>query len=154
MTDTRATRLAEVERLSRRPHADLHAKLIDAVLGALDGLTPEEWLTLAKRSPDRLIQSLSMSGRLAGYSERNEIQIDATVSAIHNMSDAESHFNAYHIAAAQLDGLVAALPEIADAVASPEARHRAIEAMISHEVMLQPLPKWTKPQTTPVGLRP
>jgi hypothetical protein len=130
MTDTRATRLAEVERLSRRPHADLHAKLIDAVLGALDGLTPEEWLTLAKRSPDRLIQSLAMSGRLAGYGDRQEIQLDATVQSVKEMSDAELYHHTYTLASQQLDLLLVAFPEIGVSIATPEERHRAIRALI------------------------
>lgn len=70
----RAERLAEMVRLSRKPHAELHSKLLDAVLGAPDKLSDDEWLTLARRAPDRLLQGLSMSGRLAGYSDRQEVQ--------------------------------------------------------------------------------
>lgn len=90
----RSERLAEVERLSRRPHAALHARLLDVVLTAMDSLTPEEWSTLAKRAPDRLVQALSMSGRLAGYSERSEVEVSGSslvefAMRIERLSDSE-----------------------------------------------------------------
>ena len=72
MTTRRELRLREVERLSRQYHAELHAKLLDAVLGAMDSLAPEEWLVLPTKPPVRMVQALAMSGRRAGYSEKGE----------------------------------------------------------------------------------
>src|SRR5215470_11820325 len=85
----RSARLAEVERLSRKPHAELHSKLLDVVTGAMDGLSVEEWLALAKRSPDRLIQALSMSGRLAGYSEKSQVDVSGDWGWLEKLSDSE-----------------------------------------------------------------
>jgi hypothetical protein len=93
-TTPRSERLGEVERLSRKPHAELHAKLLDFVLGSLTRLTDDEWMTLARKSPDRLLQALSMSGRLAGYSQKNEFKVEGSglavlASKLAQMSDAE-----------------------------------------------------------------
>lgn len=88
MSETkREERLREVERLSRKPHQELHAKLLGAVEGAMDSLTPEEWLALARKSSDRMIQALSMTGRLAGYSERSETRLEGSLDVVHALDD-------------------------------------------------------------------
>lgn len=122
-------RLADVEHLSRKPHQELHGKLLDAVLGAMDTLTAEEWSQLARRSPDRLLQSLAMSGRLAGYSEKQEI--DITGSLVRSMSDSQLEAALRLRAEEQLTRL-AAVPALADAInnLSAAARRSVVDALI------------------------
>jgi hypothetical protein len=116
MENGRSVRLAEVERLSRKPHAELHSKLLDVVLGSLGRLTLEEWLALAKKSPDRLVQALSMSGRLAGYSERNEVAVGDHWSWVEKLSDSEFEAKCIERATESLERLAAAVPSVGRAI--------------------------------------
>jgi hypothetical protein len=138
MTDTRAARLAEVERLSRKPHADLHAKLIDSVLGAMDQLTADEWLILARKGPDRLLQALAMSGRLAGYSDKQEVELSGSIAAIQAMSDSEKESLMLSEAEKELSRLGTAVPAIGAVIAdfTEEERRGALVALMGYTPLI------------------
>jgi hypothetical protein len=140
MTIQRAARLAEVEKLSRKPHQELHASLLDVVLGAFERLTPDEWLTLAKRSPDRLIQSLAMSGKLAGFSDRQEVAISGSLAEIQNLSDSELEARVLANADKELARLAAAVPSVGAIVnaLSDAERQVAIHALAGMKPRHQP----------------
>jgi hypothetical protein len=138
MMSQRAARLAEVEKLSRKPHQELHANLLEVVLGSFDKLTPEEWLTVAKRSPDRLIQALAMTGKLAGFSEKQEIALSGLAgfaTEIEKLSDMEldnlDKERSITHATAALDRLAAALPTLRRVInaLTPGEREVAITAL-------------------------
>lgn len=93
-TTSREERLAEVTRLSRKPMQQLHANLLDVVLTAMDGLKQEDWASLAKRAPDRIIQGLAMTAKMAGYGDKLEHEVRGSLDfyeRIANASDAELH---------------------------------------------------------------
>jgi hypothetical protein len=139
MASERAARLAEVEKLSRKPHQELHANLLDVVLGAFDKLSPEEWIALARRSPDRLIQALSMSGKLAGFSEKSEVVVSGLsglAAEIERLSDAELEGLAIARATTSLDRLAAALPQLG----------RVIEALTPTERQIAITAIWREPR--------
>src|SRR5262245_35467067 len=129
----RAKRLAEVERLSRKPRQDLHAHLLDSVLGAMDTLTPEDWSALAKKAPDRVLQGLAMSARLAGYTEKSEIELGGSVGLLakfQEMSDAEQEAHILTGCEERLSRL-AAIPALGPAIQALTASERktALEAL-------------------------
>jgi hypothetical protein len=127
----RSERLQEVERLSRKPHQELHANLLEMVLGSFDKLTPEEWLTVAKKSPDRLIQALAMTGKLAGFSEKSEVVVSSWAAKIEQMSDGELESLRIANATESLDRLAASLPKLGRVIGAltPTERQIAITAL-------------------------
>jgi hypothetical protein len=74
-TTSREERLAEVTRLSRKPMQQLHANLLDVVLTAMNGLSADDWAALAKKAPDRIIQGLAMTAKMAGYGDKLEHEL-------------------------------------------------------------------------------
>ena len=72
----------ELERLSRQPFRDMLSLLLSA------NLTQEDIDAFAKKSPDRLAQSIAIMGRLSGYNEKLEIEADLSTS-LTQLSDME-----------------------------------------------------------------
>jgi len=73
---------AELERLSRQPFRDMLSMLLAA------NLTQEDIDAFAKKSPDRLAQSIAIMGRLSGFNDKLEIEADISTS-LSLMSDME-----------------------------------------------------------------
>src|SRR5262245_16182620 len=95
---------AALDRQSRDPFRDLLAE----VLGSRP--TPEAISALAERNPDRYGQLLAIVGRLAGYTERTEVETSVTVK-VHEMSDAELEMRLAELERAQARPVVAAAVE-------------------------------------------
>jgi hypothetical protein len=138
-SDSREERLAEVVRLSRKPMQRLHASMLDFVLGALDQLTQDDWVALAKKAPDRIIQGLTMTARMAGYGDKLEHEVSGRLDflgRISEMSDGElcaSLARSYaEVAPEMFDAFADTLPPaLGDRVraVSEDVRQRAYAAM-------------------------
>lgn len=72
---------AALEVMSRGPFKDILADFVDSAPGA-DTLI--EW---AKKNPDRWAQATTIIGRLAGYNEKAEVQVN--IKDYSRLSDAE-----------------------------------------------------------------
>jgi len=136
----RAARLAEVEQLSRKPHAKLHSDLLGHVMNAMDDLTDDDWTLIARKSPDRLVQALAMSGALAGYSSRSDVAVSGSIASLVGLSDSELEEHVAEDAARTLRQLEM-VPGLGDAIRAltPSARQEALRALGA------PLPTATSP---------
>jgi len=78
-----ADTLAEIGGLSRAPFRRVLSRYLEAA-PSLDALTAQ-----ANRNPDRWAQGLAIAGRLAGYTEKLEIEGSVDVHHLHRLSDME-----------------------------------------------------------------
>jgi len=75
--------LAEIEMCSRAPFRRILTRYIEAAPD-LNALAAQ-----AEKHPDRWAQGLAIAGRLAGYSEKVEVEASLDVHHLHELSDAE-----------------------------------------------------------------
>jgi hypothetical protein len=94
-----ADTLAEIAALSRAPFRRILQRYADAAP------SPEALATQAEKFPDRWAQGLAIAGRLAGYTEKLEIEGTVDVHHLHRLSDMELEAEL-----AALDAKLAALP--------------------------------------------
>jgi hypothetical protein len=78
-----ADTLAEIAALSRAPFRRILQRYADAAP------SPEALATQAEKFPDRWAQGLAIAGRLAGYTEKLEIEGTVDVHHLHRLSDME-----------------------------------------------------------------
>jgi hypothetical protein len=78
-----ADTLAEIRALSRAPFRRILSRYV-AAAPALDALA-----TQADKYPDRWAQGLAIAGRLAGYTEKLEVDVTGEVTHLHQLSDLE-----------------------------------------------------------------
>ena len=138
----REERLREVERLSRKPHQEIHALLVDVALQALNGLTHEQWANLAAKAPDRVLQGLAMSARMSGYSDKIEARVEGSLD-VHSLSDMELENRARALAEETFRRLEV-WPPLRRAISSlmPKERHESSASL--------PVPvPWCRPWSTP-----
>lgn len=94
-----ADTLAEIAALSRAPFR----RILQLYAGAAP--SPEALAAQAEKFPDRWAQGLAIAGRLAGYTEKLEIEGTIDVHHLHRLSDMELEAEL-----AALDAKLAALP--------------------------------------------
>src|SRR5262245_195299 len=83
-TETQAAdTLAELRALSRAPFRRVLSRYLEA-MPDLEALAAQ-----AEQYPDRWAQGLAIAGRLAGYSDRTEVDHTGTIHHVHHLSDAE-----------------------------------------------------------------
>jgi hypothetical protein len=81
-TEAQAARtLAEIAALSRAPFRRLLSRFMQA------GPSLEALADQADRYPDRWAQGLAIAGRLAGYSERLDVDVSGEIQHVHQLSD-------------------------------------------------------------------
>ena len=95
-----AATLSEIAALSRAPFRRILSRYVQAAPD-LDALAAQ-----ANRNPDRWAQGLAIAGRLAGYTEKLEIEGTVDVHHLHRLSDMELEAEL-----AALDAKLAALPD-------------------------------------------
>ena len=78
-----AETLSEIAALSRAPFRRILSRYVEATPN-LDALAAQ-----AERNPDRWAQGLAIAGRLAGYTEKLEIEGSVDVHHLHRLSDME-----------------------------------------------------------------
>jgi hypothetical protein len=78
-----ADTLSEIAALSRAPFRRILSRYVEAAPN-LDALAAQ-----ANRNPDRWAQGLAIAGRLAGYTEKLEIEGTVDVHHLHRLSDME-----------------------------------------------------------------
>ena len=78
-----AETLAEVAALSRAPFRRVLTRYLQAIPD-LEALAAQ-----AERYPDRWAQGLAIAGRLAGYSEKLDVDVSGELLHAHTLSDAE-----------------------------------------------------------------
>jgi len=78
-----ADTLAEIRALSRAPFRRILSRYVDAAPD-LDALAAQ-----AEKFPDRWAQGLAIAGRLAGYTEKLEVDVTGEVTHLHQLSDLE-----------------------------------------------------------------
>src|SRR4029453_13497807 len=54
-----------------------------------NGPSPDAIAKYAAKAPDRWAQGVAVAGRLAGYTERSEMDVSGTIHHVHHLSDAE-----------------------------------------------------------------
>lgn len=72
-----------LKRLSRDPFRDLLTRWL------VNGPTAEQIAAQAAKYPDRWAQGAAILGRLAGFTERTEVEHSGEVHHVHHLSDAE-----------------------------------------------------------------
>ena len=105
-----ADTLAEIRALSRAPFRRILSRYVQAA-PALEALAAQ-----ADKFPDRWAQGLAISGRLAGYSEKLEIEGSVDVHHLHHLSDLELELHIHELEAKlkALDHAPRALPPVTD----------------------------------------
>ena len=105
-----ADTLAEIAALSRAPFRRILSRYVQAA-PALEALAAQ-----AEKFPDRWAQGLAISGRLAGYSEKLEIEGSVDVHHLHHLSDLELELHIHELEAKlkALDHAPRALPPATD----------------------------------------
>lgn len=78
-----AETLAEVAALSRAPFRRVLARYLQAIPD-LEALAAQ-----AERNPDRWAQGLAIAGRLAGYTEKLDVEVSGALLHLQTLSDAE-----------------------------------------------------------------
>lgn len=85
-----------IDALSRDPFREQLATWLQA---APQGDSIEEW---ANRHPDRWAQGLAIVGRLAGFSDK--LEVEGTIQHVHELSDAEIIQRVQQLRAQAIDG--------------------------------------------------
>jgi hypothetical protein len=106
--------LAEIRALSRAPFRRILTRYVDAAPD-LVALAAQ-----AEKYPDRWAQGLAIAGRLAGYTEKLEVDVTGDVTHVHHLSDLELELRIHELDA-RLKALGPPLRALPPAPDSPPA---------------------------------